>query len=542
MNDHLYNLLLSLLERNNIRIDREELQLQLVSHPSYPSLHAVTGVMEHFRVPSAALKVPVSEEVLSETPNHFLATLSRDHRDILSLIKKQGDRFQVAYSDGTKTTLKEDEFLENWTGIIAVIEKDADIVSAKPKRITRLSTYLMIAFVVLITSYFIFQQASWYPRLHFLISLLGFGISGLIVKHEIGMNTGRMNNLCNITENTSCDAILQSKAATLFGSFKLSDLSLVYFGGVLLTWIIGSLLSTSFISFFSALSILTFPVVVYSLVYQAGIVKKWCPLCLGISGILLLQFAIILTVPSPDRSVFFELESVLVFLGVALLISAIWIQLKLLFKDHISLNKLKVDHQKFKRRFSLFNALYKQGNEVSDIGMIPGELVFGSDDAPLKLHLVTSPFCGFCKQAHTDLETILKKAGNKVSLTIRFLVDVEDPGSRIHLIATELLRIYNTSGPARCLESLKDIYAENIDLDKWISDRNLTVNTEYDAIHRSQMNWATDNGINFTPAFYLNYIQFPREYERTDLIYFIDDLFDEYQSQLTMHLEAQVAS
>ena len=27
---------------------RDELEFQLLSHPSYPSLHAVTGVLDHF--------------------------------------------------------------------------------------------------------------------------------------------------------------------------------------------------------------------------------------------------------------------------------------------------------------------------------------------------------------------------------------------------------------------------------------------------------------------------------------------------------------
>ena len=39
-----------LLSKNAISFDKKELDFQIQSHPSYPSLHAITGVLDHFNI------------------------------------------------------------------------------------------------------------------------------------------------------------------------------------------------------------------------------------------------------------------------------------------------------------------------------------------------------------------------------------------------------------------------------------------------------------------------------------------------------------
>ncbi|KAA3620332.1 MAG: hypothetical protein DWP94_12805 [Flavobacterium sp.] len=542
MNDQLYSLLQRLLERNNIRLDREELKLQLVSHPSYPSLHALTGVLEHFRVPNAALKVPVNHEVLSNTPNHFLATLKIHDRDTLSLVERKSDRIYITNGDDKRSTLTIDEFLTQWSGIIVVIENESGIDSGKARFSGKLSMIILLTITLLLSAYIISNHTSWFSTLHFLLGLIGIGISSLILQHENGMNSGSLQAFCNLSQNTSCDAVLESKGASLTGDIKLSDLSLIFFASVAIGWLIGTQLNVSMVDFYALLGILTVPVVGYSVVYQAVIVKKWCLLCLGISCVLLLQVAFLLTGGSLSSSVFFDYKPALIFISSLLLSSALWLQIKPLIRNKSLLNKLKVEHFKFKRKFSLFNALYSQQTKISDIGSIPGELVFGKEQVPLKLILVTNPYCGFCKQAHRDMETLLRKAEGKINLTIRFLVDVNDPGSDIHLITSEILRIYNISGQEKAMAALNEVYADTANLAQWITEKGLEVNTAYDSILQSQKNWATENGINFTPALYLNNVQFPKEYERTDLLFFIDELVELLETQSTEKLQRQLAS
>jgi hypothetical protein len=41
-----------------------------------------------------------------------------------------------------------------------------------------------------------------------------------------------------------------------------------------------------------------------------------------------------------------------------------------------------------------------------------------------------------------------------------------------------------------------------------------------------QSSWCLKNAINFTPEILINGHSFPKEYDRTDLVYFIEDLYE----------------
>jgi hypothetical protein len=64
-----------LLKKNNIFFDKNELVFQIQSHPSYPSLYAVTDVLEHFNIDTIVAEVPKSLETLLELPACFLAQI-----------------------------------------------------------------------------------------------------------------------------------------------------------------------------------------------------------------------------------------------------------------------------------------------------------------------------------------------------------------------------------------------------------------------------------------------------------------------------------
>ncbi|MEL6916243.1 MAG: hypothetical protein AAFO99_00795, partial [Bacteroidota bacterium] len=73
MEDSLFALLKKFIEKQNYRINLKELKFQLLSHPSYPSLHSVTGVLNHFNMDNVALEVPKDRETLVQLPETFLS-------------------------------------------------------------------------------------------------------------------------------------------------------------------------------------------------------------------------------------------------------------------------------------------------------------------------------------------------------------------------------------------------------------------------------------------------------------------------------------
>lgn len=78
MHKQLHTILKKMVIKNNIHINQEELKLQLLSHPSYPSLHAMTGVLGHFNINNLALRLLVNEEILAQLPPCFIANVKKE--------------------------------------------------------------------------------------------------------------------------------------------------------------------------------------------------------------------------------------------------------------------------------------------------------------------------------------------------------------------------------------------------------------------------------------------------------------------------------
>ena len=74
---------------------------------------------------------------------------------------------------------------------------------------------------------------------------------------------------------------------------------------------------------------------------------------------------------------------------------------------------------------------------------------------------------------------------------------------------------------------MKDIYKgmeTNLWLKKWEKCNEKEVQIE---ILKRERNWCIENNINFTPELLINGQSFPKEYDRSDLVYFIEDLHEE---------------
>lgn len=117
MKDTLSFLVQSLLQKNKIKVDREELNFQIQSHPSYPSLHAITGVLTHFNIDHLALRVPIDANTLSQLPNSFIAQLKFDNTTDLVLVIRKGNKYKAILNNKKSKTLTTTDFLQEFTGI-----------------------------------------------------------------------------------------------------------------------------------------------------------------------------------------------------------------------------------------------------------------------------------------------------------------------------------------------------------------------------------------------------------------------------------------
>ncbi|MBL4605572.1 MAG: thioredoxin domain-containing protein [Flavobacteriaceae bacterium] len=514
-----------LLQYNSIAFDKEEFSFQIQSHPSYPSLHSITGVLDHFNIENVAAKVPVSKETLNELPSSFLAQINNNEAGLeLVLIKKSNEKYQIYDSEKKKRVVSTESFLNIFTGIILAVEKDEHQKAEKTSSNSIHKISLLVLTGCLFVLYFnITPEIVSYASL--LLSFVGVFISISIVKQELGIKNAIGDAFCSSTdEKKDCDAVLSSKGATLIKGYKLSGLSLIYFVGFGISILLLSFQNLGLQEIF-LISILGLPITLYSLYYQAFIIKKWCFLCLSLVGVLWIQAAMFFFLL--ELSITFELQNTLTIIFSFLTVFTIWNILKPKYDEAQKNKDSKIEYYKFKRKFSLFSTLIKN-NALIDTNLKPiDEIIFGNKNSNLEIVIITNPFCGHCKPVHKVIEDVLHQYKDEVKIIIRFNIPIKDLESDVVKITSSLLRLYFNESEETCLLAMGEIY-NGLSPKKWLQKWEINFNNDaYLNSLSKQKDWCAETKINFTPEILINGRSFPKEYERQDLIYFIEELHEE---------------
>ncbi|MCD8399743.1 thioredoxin domain-containing protein [Tenacibaculum finnmarkense] len=523
MKDTLINLVQRLLKKNQIPFDKEEVSFQIQSHPSYPSLHAITGVLDHFNIENVAADVPVNTETLLQLPTSFIAQINTEEGNDLVVVEKKGENYILYNTENKKQSLSENDFLKKFTGIIVAVEESEQSTAIK----TNSNVIKIIAFSLFIglAGFILYKNATaWHTIAYLALSIIGIITSIAIIKQELGLKTAIGDAFCTGTDDKKdCDAVLTSKGAEIIKGYKLSDFSILYFTG--LTLLTFFQLTDPTISY--AISLVAIPITLYSIYYQYAVVKKWCFLCLSIVGLLWLQSLI--PAISNTYSVDFTIANLVVFGLVSLATWLFWSYVKPLFTDIHQLKKEKIEHVKFKRNYTLFESLLQKSPQLNTQLTNTKEMVFGNKNSKLEIVLITNPFCGHCKPVHKHIDEILHRYAQNVKISIRFAISSERKEDNLLKITSRLLEIYDKQGQNNCLKAMSEIY-EDGNTEAWLKKwGNCTDINYYVSELEKGSNWCKENAINFTPEILINGKSFPKEYNRTDLIFFIEDLEENCQ-------------
>jgi uncharacterized membrane protein len=529
MKNHLIYLITEFAAKNRIKLDKEETKVQLLSHPDYPSLNCISDLFNHFKIDNFAFKVDTTLEIYSQIPDTFLAQISKDGKTELVIVTKNKTNVEIIYGKNKLESINVTLFLEKWTGILFVIEKPENKASDNKSKIKYYKNAIAIITVGVILSAFFYANPSLFQIIHFALSVVGIYISYLIVQHELGVHSQILDKFCSgQSKKTNCDAVLSSKGANVLGLFRLSDLGFVYFTSISLTWLLLSLNNFQTTSSLFLISSLAVPFTFFSIYYQKVVVKSWCPLCLTIVGLLWLQFASLFLVKAFWENKLMINSSSIFFLASMLVVITSWIFIHPLLKKEQKLEKLEIEHIKFKRNFKLFSAALNLNEQLETEISDSNEIIFGctNNKNVLKIIIITNPMCGFCKESHKLVEEILNGRHTNIQICIRFNVRTDDLDSAGTKIAAKILELYNTTTEKNCLLALSDIYGK-VDAVTWLKKWGEVSSSKYVETLNNEKDWCTKNKINFTPAVLINGRQYPNEYDRMDLLYLIDDLMEE---------------
>ncbi len=229
------------------------------------------------------------------------------------------DKNMVEYIDANHGAVREslEQFQSEFTGnilLVAATETAHDNVAASaspardPTQWLLYGRYFLIAMGVLFMMRWRgFAPADMIRRTLYFISLVSAaGISMLLVAFQHGAASNLHTRFCDQARPGGCHDVLNSRAARIAG-ISLADIGVVYFSGTLIAFLLGDIagLWQVFAGYLWLVSLASLPVAIFSVLYQKFKVSAWCPLCLTVATLLVVQ-ATLLTAYAPGVTMRFD--------------------------------------------------------------------------------------------------------------------------------------------------------------------------------------------------------------------------------------------
>lgn len=506
-----------LVDYYRIHVSDETVSNDLTSHPAYPSLKSVSDAFTRWKVENYAVEVDQIE--LLELTDPFIAHIKENGAEKFFTVYRVSE-VAVVYSEvyGKRRTIKLAEFLTKWDGIVLMINpaKDAGEKDYSQKRQderikSSLLPLLVITYVCII-GYFFMEALlsgssltfSWWVLL--IMKLMGSILSVLAIRIEQGERSKIIDKLCHFGKLSDCKTIINDKEAHIYGWISLAGAGLVYFLASLMALFILRASSDTPLTTLALLSILTIPVCGYSIYFQWAVRKKWCPLCLGIVGVLLAEFVVLypnITNEFHAGDLFIVVVSFLAVTVLLLTYSAFMRADAAAFEANASFLKLKRDPS------VLGHAL--TSTERKDLPTSVHSFIIGRPDATSTITAFLSLTCNPCKRVFVKLDELLSVTGDyKLDVVL---------SARDAQLFDEFYYIYQHRGPAVFLEALRNWYASNGEINLKSSYGVPAGYSSPDNPQQAHITIFMQSGIEFTPTIFIQGYKIPKSYDIEDLAY-----------------------
>ena len=485
----------------NVPVSKRYIRQQLLCHPDYPSVAAITDVLDELGIDNAAMVID-KERIKEELPP-FLACDSAN-----------GGTFIIVKNSEVQLR-PESDFGKIWNGIAIFAAKPEKWNNAEnerwlfKERKLRYQIAVPIVLLVALTAGCLINHFSWQIASLLFSVLLGLGVVILIVLKELGFNNELTEQFCKAGKNIDCDFVMQFKGGRLGKWINWADAGIIYFSSFL--FLLTSPSSTNFL--LAVLSVFAIPFTFYSLYYQWQVVKKWCTLCLIIVAVLWLQFALLLPSLAMFNATSIGVNEVALVFFILTALAIVWM---LIVKPSFNQNKELIEQnyslQRFKNRPDVFMALLGQQRKATTLPF-EGVIQLGNPTAPLQITVVCNPYCNPCAKTHELLDEISEK--NNVGLSICFYTPENKEDKRTKAVIY-LLQLLSSTDKDYKRQLLRDWYS-TMDIEAYRIRYPLPECRDVDSQLREFTQWAKENDIKFTPTIFLNGCEMPRQYYIKDL-------------------------
>lgn len=510
----------------NIPISKTYFEEIIASHPDYPSMLSVVDTLERFGIGYNLIRI--EKDQLNEVEFPYLLPISDLPGKILP-VKTE------------KELAENKKFLSYWKGLVLLIERGASVTDPEnqKERVRERSNNVFSWLLGIVVSTClvapVIQLLSWFTIVFFATAVGGIVIGYLLITKDLGIASAAVDAFCKSGKNMNCDAILNSNAATVFGAFKLSDVVATYFIFQSVSmWLAAAfpILQSSFLLILSIVSMLSLPVVIFSVSYQYFVAKVWCKLCLLVNAVLLVQAGLV-GYAFTNKQVAFIAPSVFSVVVVGLLLVGIASSVFLL-KDIagclIRLRKTGFKSNRVKYSVPVFTEILSRQQRINE-SPFEYELLAGDSAAPVNIIVATNLYCHPCKEKHELVNRLLSVYPEKVSIATRFIRSGKDTGrhptSSQYIIEYWFQNIRGKKGESHETTALLHDWFAMMDLEKF--RKKYPVNVDWDNAHSKQIEarhfeWVQEAGVQVTPAFFINGYKLPADYSIEELMFLIPGL------------------
>jgi len=502
-----------------ISVTNSSVKEELKSHPYYPSFKSICDSFSEWNVEHYPLRYLPEE--MQELTAPYIAHLSDGGGQLAFVSKIRNDRvtYYDSYSSKRETGFK--EFNERCTG--AVILLNPDLRSAEKnyrkkwqdefigKAILPVTIFTILLFISLFALN-LFRTGGELPQknlgLLFLTKTIGIALSVLLILHEFEVRLSLTEKLCHLNKVTNCNTVLNDKASKIFGWFGWADVGFIYFTGCILFLLESS--GSGNYSLLTILSAFTLPYPMFSIYYQGFVLKKWCPMCLGIQLILITEFLVLLPQFSNINILFDSLSNLIL---TFLVTGVIYTLVILYLREKVSIEMHYYKYLGFKKNPDVLRTLLLNQKHY-EIPINETSLVFGEKTGSLKITAFLSLNCSHCAKAFEKIKELLNSETKTQINIVLITSDTKILNALYHLnkrnkvneALTILEQWYNSDPYSRSKLSENLCIPEVNDISNEFSNENSKLFNACNLIG--------------TPTFFINGYLLPNQYDINDLKYF----------------------
>ncbi len=452
---------------------------------------------------------------ISQNPFPYFTCLSQVAEDWVEYLDEKGKLIKQHRKD----------FVALWTGVTLVVEKGEH--SGEPGYSLRRKEQLIFpsllfllgavssAWIIGVLIGLDYNSSYSFGVIALLIlKIAGLSISTILLWSEVDKKNAAVTQFCGGGDQTDCNSVIDS--FSIAGLISLGNLAFAYF---LASTIIslGTSFSSSALALLGLLSYSSLAIIPFSLYYQGVRLKKWCRLCLWISGILVVEVAVSqFLLPDLGWPSFREL-GLFSFVFLASVIA--WITLKPYLMAQKEQHVIKSKLLKVLSNKELFDYFLNKSRQITSNPEGLGILLNGPNP---KYHVlkVCNPYCGPCARTHPLLEQ-LYEAG-KIDLQIVF---VPGGGDAVRLkTIRHLLGIASKGNLEQTRLALDEWYGqEKKDYEAFAAKYPLNGElAKQESNIKAMLDWADKEQIDHTPTIFINGYELPSTYAVEDLKYVLN--------------------